>query len=59
MFAPPARFFGIGVLVNKCLGDEAHIVIRRQRQDFGNSPPSAQQHVGFVAGDASEPSAEL
>jgi hypothetical protein len=56
--APPTGLFGTGALGNECLRDGLPTVVRALRQDFENSPPSTQQHEGFIHGDACEPSRE-
>jgi hypothetical protein len=59
MLPLPARFLWIGILVNKCLGDEPYAIVRGQRQDFGRCPPVAEHHVRFIQGDAAQPSRKL
>src|SRR5260221_2745856 len=45
-------------MIHKCLPHRFHTIVRALRQDFENSPPSTQQHEGFIHGDACQPSGE-
>src|ERR1700686_4411490 len=58
MLALRTDLFGIGTLVDEYLRDGLHTVVSALGQDFENSPPSAQQHQGFIHGDARQPGRE-
>ena len=57
--APPTSLFGTWTIVHEGLRNRFQSVVGAIRKDFKDSPPSAQQHEGFVHGDASQPGREL